>query len=179
MYNFSSKYIKDIVLELPHKIGKNCKQYTIEKNGTLQGKIICSEEFTFFEYSGQSLKIDRDKCYFKDKIYYLKNYKTETTDASIEFFGGNREGILNITGGSTYFFHKNKSTKKFFKPKTWLTFEHQLTDSTNTISYLGYTPLNSLPYGKIETTNEQLILPMLVGLCIIEEYLRTFSENSG
>jgi hypothetical protein len=58
MFSFSSKFINDIVLELPHKIGKNCKQYTIEKNGNLKGKILASDDFTFIEFENQSLKID-------------------------------------------------------------------------------------------------------------------------
>jgi len=179
MYQFSSKYIKDIILELPYKIGKNCKQYIIEKNGKTIGKILCSEDFTFIDFEGHSLKIDRLRCYLKDKKYHLKNFQTETIDADLEFLSRYNECILNIRNGSTYFFHKNKASKKILNPKTWLSFEHHLTDSIDDISFLGYQPLNSLPYGIIETTNDLLILPILAGLCIIEENIRTFLENSG
>ena len=179
MYHFSSKYINDVILELPHKIGKNCKQYSIERNGKLKGKILASDDFTFIDFESQSLKIDRLRFCLTEKKYHLKNYQTETTAATLEFLSSGNECILNITEGSTYFFHKNQAARNILNPKTWLSFEHHLTDSIDDISFLGSTPLSSLPNGIIDSTNDQLILPILAGLSIIEESIRTYRETSG
>ena len=179
MYHFSSSYINDIILELPHKIGKNCKQYTIEKNGELKGRVLASDDFTFIDFERQSLRIDRLRYCLTKKEYDLKNYQTATTTATLEFLNRNNECIVNIMKGSTYFFHKNQAARSILKPKRWLSFEHHLTDSIDTISFLGNTPLTGLPNGIIESTNDLLILPMLAGLSIIEENMRTFYETSG
>jgi hypothetical protein len=89
------------------------------------------------------------------------------------------ECILNIINGSTYFFHKNKVAWNILKPKTWLSFEHHLTDSVDNISFVGNTQLSSLPHGIIDSTNDLLILPILAGISIIEENIRTSRETSG
>lgn len=178
MYHFSSRYGYDDVLA-PHKIGKNCKQYTIEKGGTLTGRIISSEDFSFVEYNGESLKIDRISCCRSERKYSVKNYAIDAICATMEFFGGKGECIVNITNGSSYFFHRNQASMSLLNPKTWISFEHHLTNSIDDISYLGSTSLSHLSKGIIHSTNDFLVLPMLLGLCVIEEDTRTFLENSG
>jgi hypothetical protein len=179
MYNFKSTYIDDIILELPDKIGRACKQYIVEKNDEIIGIVRSADKFAFIELKNILIQIKRPKFYFNKKIYSLKNFKSEDNIGTLEFLYSKNECILSLTQGSTYFFHQNTANKNILKPKKWFTFEHHLTDSTDIISYLGNHPLNSLPFGKIVTTNDQLILPIVTGLFIIEENIRTFQENSG
>jgi hypothetical protein len=54
-----------------------------------------------------------------------------------------------------------------------------LTDSIDTISFIGKLPQTNLPSGIIESTNDKLVLPILTGLFILEEKVRKFLENSG
>lgn len=178
MYHFSSKYVNDNVSE-PHKIGKNCKQYTIEKDDILTGRILSSDDFTFIEYEGQSLKIDRIRFSLTERKYIVKNYAIDTISGTLEFLNGNEECIINITDGSSYFFQRNQASRSFLRPKTWLSFDYHLSDSIDDISYLGSTPLGNLPKGIIHATNDFLVLPILLGLFVIEETTRTFLENSG
>lgn len=179
MFQFSSKYINTNHTELPYKIGEHCKQYLVESDGKFIGQVLSSDNFTWIDYGDHSVKIDRLRYCNTQKTYYLNNYKTETVAATIEFLSRNDECIVNINEGSTYFFHKNQADWSLLKPTSWFLFEHHLTDSADDITITGNLPFNGLPSGIIYSTNEQLILPILAGLSIIEEKLRTFNETSG
>lgn len=179
MYNFSREYIKDIILELPHKIGKNCVEYKVEKNGELLGKILASDDFTFIDFENKTLKIDRDRGCLRNKKYSVINYQEEIVSATLEYLNTSNECIINIKEGSTYFFHKNQAIKKILNPKTWFKFEHHITDSKDDISFFGTYKINYLDSGIIRTTNEKLTLVVLIGLSILDEYIRTSQETAG
>jgi hypothetical protein len=114
-----------------------------------------------------------------NKKYHVINYQAETVSATLEYLNRNSECIISIIKGSTYFFHRNQAVKNIFNPKTWLKFEHHITDSNDDISFLGISPLSNLPSGIIHTTNEKSILVILAGLSIIEENIRTSLETAG
>ena len=176
---FKSKYVVDVVLEYPHRIGKNAKEYLLENNVGYIGKVITTDAFALIYYQNINLIIVRQKFYFKKVIYFLKNFKTNETIGNLEFLQNIGECIFTIVNGSTYFFHKNINVKKLFVPYTWFLYRHILTDSVDTIIIDGKKNWSGLPDGSMVSTNIELILPQLIGLFIIEEGIRVFAENAG
>ena len=178
MIYFSCNTVADITYRLPDKIGTNCSEYILTNNERVIGKVLTSDKFALLNYENQTLIIKRVKFYFKQKKYSIDCCKTGQTFGKLEFLDS-YECIVSLNKGSTYFFHENRANKKLLNPTTWFNFEHHLTDSVDDICYSGNKPLNGLSKGIIETTNEQLLLPTLVGLFILDEFMRTFQENSG
>ena len=178
MFNFSCNSVADITYRLPDKIGTNCCEYSVTKNELPLGRVLTCDKFALVFFEDQSLIINRVKFYFKQKKYSIESYKSGETFGSLEFLDS-YECIVSLNQGSSYFFHENRANKKLLNPTTWFNFEHHLTDSVDDICYSGNKPLNGLSKGIIETTNEQLLLPTLIGLFILDEFLRTFQENSG
>ena len=178
MFNFSCINVADITFRLPDKIGTNSCEYSIKKNELPVGRVLTCDKLALVYYENQSLIINRNKFYFKQKKYSIECCKTGETFGNLEFLDS-YECIVSLTKGSCYFFHRNTAKKRFLNPSSWFTFEHHLTDSVDDICYSGNRPLNGLSKGIIETTNEQLLLPTLIGLFILDEFGRTFQENSG
>ena len=178
MFEFSSIDIADITLRLPDKIGTNCCEYSLTNNELVVGKVLTCDKFALLSYQKQTLIINRVKFYFRQKKYSIECCKTAETFGTLEFLDS-YECIVSLNMGSTYFFHKNVAPKKLLSPLTWASFEHHLTDSTEDICYSGKKQLNRTTQGIIKSTNEQLLLPTLTGIFILDEFIRTFHENSG
>ena len=179
MYNFSCSHINNLIIEYPHRISKNCKQYDLTKDGKRVGTFLAGDKFSFIEFSDRIIRIDRVKKLFKKDVYSIVDHKNEHFLGSFNFLDNHDECILSLTEESTYFFHRNSFPKKIGNPKTWFSFNYDLTDSKDIITFSGKTSLKNNPTGNIESTNPELLLPTIGGLFIIEENIRRFIENSG
>lgn len=178
MFTFSSKRIDDIVIEYPDKIAHNCRQYKVKKDNYVVGKLYGGDKFTFIEFPDHFLRIDKQKRFIRNTIYSMVDHNSNTFLGGYEFLSNGQECIMSFESNGTFFFHEDISTKKLFKSSTWDLFKNEMTNSSDIIVYEGRT-FRGNNEGIITSTNEELVLPIIAGLFIIEEKYRISSEHAG
>ncbi len=137
------------------------------------------DKFSLIQFYDRLIRIDRIRKIFKKDLYTITDAKDGLLLGSFDFLDNDHECILSLTEGSTYFFHRNKFSYKVLQPGNWFSFKHELTDSTDVITFSGRFSFRNNIIGTVESTNAELFLPIMAGLFIKEENLRRSQENSG
>jgi len=177
MFTFTGKKIADIVLELPDNIAVDCHEYNIIREDQFIAKVYGGRKFTFLMFENNLIRIDRIEGFFSPATYTLSNHHTNSYLGEFKFSRNQKEGTLSLLDGNIFFFHTDTSRKVFYKPSTWNQVRYEMTNSSDKIILSGKFIGSTISEGEIETTNTELILPMLVGIYLIEEKARIQFDN--
>ncbi|MFT3912208.1 MAG: hypothetical protein QM737_22465 [Ferruginibacter sp.] len=162
---------------MPDKIAVDCHEHTLMQENIPIGKVYGGRKFTFLKLPANLVRIDRVGGFFSKPGYNIVDHSTGSYLGCLEFTW--RECIITLQDKTVFYFHKDSSDKAFYKPSTWNKFRHEMTNSTDKIIFSGRINSAEIFDGSIETTNERLILPMMIGIYILEEKQRIRNENAG
>ncbi len=176
MLTFDGQHIGNIFLtEINQSL--DCYQYEVKKDGRIISTIYCSSLLSLMILPHVTLRVDRERRLLRKNHHKMFNQRTGTLEGTFDFpdwqSASHTRCIVWFTDNSVYSFNQNNDHRKLLKPKTWNVLRFEMTNSENTICYIG-----TQSFGEIECTNEKNLLPIVSGIFIIDEKFRIMNESN-
>jgi hypothetical protein len=189
MLTFRRTFIEDILIKETGKILKNCKLYVISNDTKIAGRFYSGDNFSFIESEEQKIRIDSNRHFFKPSIYHFYEQYNNSFLGRFEIPNDNGfgQGKLHIAEGETYQWIENRDHRWILNASTWNLYRFDLISVSHNIVYYGkMTPgvgnqicPEQIFEGEIQSTNDTLLLPILVGIYIMEEKFRRIEQDPG
>jgi len=192
MLTFHRKFIEDILIKETGKIIKNCKLYNVLNGDTKVGLFYSGDNYSFVDFNEQKIRIDQNKRFFKRSEYTFLNQYTRELLGHFEIpngvYLGEMNSKLHLLDGPTYQWTQNYSQERPFRSRASNIYSFDLVSKEHNIVYYGkMTPDIAVNYinpdqvfdGEIQSTDESLLLPILIGIYIMEEKFRRKEQDLG
>lgn len=155
----------------------DCYQYEVRNEDAVVSTMFSSASFSLIILPDATLRVERERRLFRKSHYKMFNHSTEALVATFEFpdlqSSSSARCIVRFEDETVYSFIEHNDHRTVFKSSTWNSFRFNIANSENFISFYG-----TQAEGEIECTNENILLPILSGLFIIDEKFRLLSESN-
>ena len=193
MITFHRTFLDKVIINETRKVIKNCKLYNILTSGNQIGRFYSGDNYSFAEFEEQKIRIDSEKHFFTNSEYKIYNQYTGDIIGNFEIPNGGigRTGMtsmLYLSNGDKYRWTENKDHRNIIRPSTLSIYKFDFVSITHSIIYYGkMTPDIALSYvnpnqifeGEIQTSDDRRLMPIIMGIYIMEEKFRRQEQDLG
>jgi hypothetical protein len=187
MFNFIRRKAGAFHFQDYNKTAYDCKFYEIEGDGVVPSRLFYSEHFAMMDIPQQSMtRIERESRFLKKDNYVIFKHPGYWQIGEIRFPGwqARYKCSVHLDDGTQYLFQKHTEHTRVFKPKTWNDYRYSLSGGEFPVFYSGRYVRKKMANkkqrifeGEIRMPCEHPMLPVLVGLYLIEEHFRMEMES--
>ena len=193
MLTFHRTYIDQVMIVETGKTIAACKLYNIYQGGERLARFYSGGNYSFAEFAEQKIRINTDNGIRRGEYHFVYN---QYTKEQIGYFIipvwrihlADVPTKLRLADGQHYTWTENTAHRSILKPITRSTYRFDFLSPHHSIVYYGkmipnvsanFVNPNQVFTGEIQTTNDQLLLPIVLGIYIMEEKFRSMEQEIG